>query len=228
MSIKWHSFASPAQTGAELAATVAKILTDAIAARGMATLVVSGGSTPIPFFAALQTMKLAWDRITITLTDERFVGRHHADSNEHLLRRHMLHAESPFIPLWREGLSLQECAAAASSDLTAISKPFDVTILGMGEDGHTASLFPHHPQLRAALAADAPDCMAIDSAPKPPPSRLTLSAKRLMSSEHVFIHIAGPSKRAVLNSTSEHTSPNERPIAVFLRHPNAHVYWSKK
>lgn len=209
MSYKFHDFASAAQTAQTLACDVATCLTVATTLHGRASLVVSGGSTPIAFFEALKPLlpSIA-SLLTVTLADERCVSSTHPDSNERLVREHLLLPSMLFVPLnhrWH------------------MEGAFTVVVLGMGEDGHTASLFPHHPQLAEAMTDDAPDVMAIHGAPKPPPERITLSARRLLDTQHLFIHITGEAKHATL----ERAKAASLPITRFLHHPHCSVYWSK-
>lgn len=266
MNIEWHRFGAADETGRALADAVLRVLEDAARERGEASLVVSGGSTPLPFFAALKGFIPAplAARLTVTLADERCVAADHPDSNEYLVRQHLLLPQMRFAPLSpapllsspRKQGEEKEYVAPSSlpkrEDTSLFIPPllagegkgggtiedkgrgnrwggiFDAVVLGMGEDGHTASLFPHHPQLAAALVPDAPDCIAIHGAPKPPPERLTLSARRLMESRHLFIHIAGQSKHTVLQKAASSGDATAYPIAHFLRHPQCKVFWSEE
>lgn len=210
MSYNLHEFVSPEQTAQTLACDVATRLTVAAEMYGCASLVVSGGSTPLPFFEAIKPLLAPIaPLLTITVADERCVPPDHPDSNEKQVRDHLLLPSMQFVRLnndWH------------------MDGTFTAVVLGMGDDGHTASLFPHHPQLAAAMTDDAPDVALILESPKPPAERFTLSARRLLDAQHLFIHITGEAKRSVLESAEAAALP----IARFLQHPHCSVYWSEQ
>ncbi len=408
-----------------LADQVAGELGAAIAARGQASLVVSGGSTPLLFFVALEAKPLDWSKVTVTLADERFVDPSHKDSNERLLREHLLTGGARFISLryppveqtvpspgnqegeqtvpspirggglgrgpytarrreilanakelrkrttdaekiiwsvlrrsqmggykfrrqysigsyvadfaclekqliieldggqhseqqsydqkrdtflreagftvlrfwnnevidnldgvieviWQtlqapllssprkrvEGTipspayprkqgeettpslppacggdvrgsgeelgkghpsPLEQTAHAADAALRTIPLPFDVVILGMGDDAHTASLFPHHPQLKAALdPAQAQLCLPITDSPKPPPERLTLTFNALTNARRLYVHITGEAKKPVAERAIARHDPQAMPISAFLHQARAPIaiWWA--
>ena len=135
---------SPALVAA-LANQVAGLLRAAIKERGRASLVVSGGATPVPFFAALSAQALDWQQVTITLADERWVDPADPDSNEQLVRRHLLQnraAAARFVGLKTGAITAVQGEKECGARLALVPRPFDALILGMGNDGHTASLFP--------------------------------------------------------------------------------------
>jgi len=243
-----------------LADQVAGELGAAIAARGQASLVVSGGSTPLLFFEALEAKPLDWSKVTVTLADERFVDPSHKDSNERLLREHLLTGGARFISLRyppveqtvpspgnREGEQtvpspihgeelgkghtspLEQTADAADAALRTIPLPFDVVILGMGDDAHTASLFPHHPQLKAALdPAQAQLCLPITDSPKPPPERLTLTFNALTNARRLYVHITGEAKKPVAERAIARHDPQAMPISAFFHQARAPIaiWWA--
>ena len=143
-----HEFKSPVLLAEGLALKVAKQLSDAIDARGTATLVVSGGRSPVAFFQHLAKQTLDWSNVVVTLADERWVPVEHADSNAGLLKRYLLQgpaAKAQFLSLYSATANLEQAAEQADR-LLAELPPIDVLILGMGDDGHTASLFPEQPE----------------------------------------------------------------------------------
>lgn len=197
----WQSFESREALAQALASAVAAQLLKAIKARDKALLIVSGGSTPVAFFQTLAQQSLPWENLTVMLADERWVDPAHTDSNEKLVREHLLAAQ-PQVHLFslapQSGEALQQGAQRLQQALTALALTPDMSILGMGEDGHTASLFPNHPALEAGLNPQGDVlCLAIDDSPKPPPQRITLTAALLNQSRSLMLHITGDAKRVV-------------------------------
>ncbi len=204
-----------------LALHVADCLRKAIELRGKASLVVSGGSTPVLFFKILKQQALDWQCVTITLADERWVMTSSQDSTEKLVREHLLPAEAQFISMapQHENDTLAQGADRIRQALGAqISMPFDVVVLGMGEDGHTASLFPNHPALHDNITAL---CVAVEDSPKPPAQRVSLTGEALRNARQLIIHITGEDKRDVWQQARKTDS---LPISRFM--DSATTYWA--
>ena len=216
---------------AALADQVAKLLRAGIRERGEASLVVSGGSTPVPFFAALSELVLDWERVTITLADERWVDPTEADSNEHLVRRHLLQnraASARFVGLKTGAPTAVQGEKECGDRLALLPRPFDVLILGMGNDGHTASLFPQATRLGEALALNSGKlCMAI-TPPVAPHERMTLTLPALLHSSQVILHLVGPDKRTVYERALANGPVVEMPIRAVLGQTTAPVtvFWA--
>jgi 6-phosphogluconolactonase len=215
---------------AGLVERVAGDLRKALARRSQASLVVSGGKTPGPFFKALALERLAWERIWITLADERWVDPSDAESNEHLVRTTLLIGEARdahFVGLKGPAATPEAGAAAAQSALAALPRPFDIVMLGLGEDGHTASLFPGAPELDAALAEDAPDCIAVRP-PGAPLARLSLSARTLLDARAIVFLLEGESKWAVYQKARLPGAIEAMPARALLLQEAVpvEVYWA--
>lgn len=219
-------FKSPVLLAEGLALKVAQQLRDAIEARGTATLVVSGGRSPVAFFQCLAKQALDWPKVVVSLADERWVPVEHADSNAGLLKRYLLQgaaAKAHFLSLYNASANLQ--AAAEQADrLLAELPPIDVLVLGMGDDGHTASLFPGSPNLAQALAADGTRRCWPMLAPTVPHQRLTMSRALLASAKHKVLSISGQSKLTTLNAAVAGDDVTEMPIRAFLQ-PTLEIYW---
>lgn len=215
-----HEFVSKAALNAQLATDVQAILAAAIAQKGIATLVVSGGSTPLAFFGLLSKADIDWSRVTVTLADERCVAATHEDSNEKLVREHLLinkAAPAQFVSLLSDG-----------PVAVAVLPTFDVLILGMGEDGHTASLFPKASNLTTALAMDsAMACIKIDPITAPY-QRISMTLPRLLASQHIYVHVTGSKKMSVLNHATRAKTRTELPISAVLQQQvtPVSVYWA--
>ncbi|WP_372611236.1 6-phosphogluconolactonase [Halomonas sp.] len=214
------------QLAVQLAEAVAQALRTDLQDQQRVLLVVSGGSTPVPFFHALSSAALPWDRIDVILADERWVPEDHADSNARLVREHLLRgpaARASFVSLTTSDPTPEQGADAVAARLQALAWPASVVILGMGGDGHTASLFPDSRELELALATQAP-VVAVRS-PSQPQARITLSADRLHHARRHLLHICGGDKRAMLARALSGDDARELPIRAFLACPLA-VYWA--
>lgn len=205
---------------AKLAASVAADLEAAIASRGDATLVVSGGSTPRPFFQALARRPLDWDRVTVTLADERWVASEDEASNEALVRRELLVAEAAaarFLPLKNAAATPEEGRDACEAALSELRRPFDVLVLGMGGDGHTASLFPEAAELAAGLDPEGSRlCLAVRPRMAPHP-RMSLTLPALLASRRIVLHLTGEEKLGVYERALRAGAEEELPIRGVLR-----------
>ncbi|MBV6287243.1 6-phosphogluconolactonase [Pseudomonas aegrilactucae] len=221
-----HDFASPALLAEGLARDVAERLRTAITARGVATLVVSGGRSPVVFFQRLAAQPLDWSRVVISLADERWVPVEHADSNAGLLRQHLLQGEvakARFIGLYRPAATLEAAALEADQALAELPR-IDVLVLGMGDDGHTASLFPASPNLTEGLAADGTRRVLPMLAPSVPHQRLSLTRRVLAAAGATLLSVQGPGKLATLRAALSGDELAEMPIRAFLQDP-LEIYW---
>ena len=215
MIIARNNFANADVLARSLASNVAASLRQALAGKEKATLAVSGGSTPQKFFEALSRQKLDWSRVTVTLIDERQVDEASPRSNAKLVKAALVQNEAAnahFVPLF------QNPAAAEITD-------FDVAILGMGNDGHTASFFPAGDTLSQALSESAPPLLAI-SAPGSGEPRLTFSLSKILASAEIILHIQGIDKIATLERAMQDGEILEMPVRAVLRSDRAiEIYW---
>ncbi|MBT6105940.1 6-phosphogluconolactonase [Porticoccaceae bacterium] len=215
----------------ELAEKVAALLAADIQARGKASLVVSGGRTPMGFFHLLSQQLLDWSSVTVTLADERWVDADHQDSNEKLVRENLLINEAhqaQFISL----KSAAENAVDAESECEqalASAGQFTVVILGMGDDGHTASLFPGTEALALGLDMNSGRTAIAVTPTAAPHQRMSMTLPRLLNAGQVIIHISGSSKQDVLLAAQNGDNAAELPIRAILGQQVAplSVYWAK-
>ncbi|AOW13935.1 hypothetical protein LPB72_00900 [Hydrogenophaga crassostreae] len=216
-------------TPSALAASIANELRAAIAERGEASLAVSGGKSPIVLFEQLRTQVLDWSKVRVTLVDERCVAHVHADSNTALVRTHLLQdgaSAATFVPLFGtlpadlSDAALPDLVANANERLSALTFPLDVIVLGMGEDGHTASLFPAAPGLDNALASLGP--VAWVRPATAPHARLTLTLPVLLIARHVHLPLAGETKLKVYREALRTANP-ALPISLLLNSPACEV-----
>lgn len=203
-----------------LAADIGASLAQAIAQRGLASLVVSGGNSPKQLFQALSSRPLDWSRACVALADERWVEPTDAGSNERLVRDNLLRgaaAAARFTGLKNAAPSPDRGAVSAWETFARVPRPFDVTVLGMGDDGHTASLFPHSPNLPIALdPAAAAGCIGM-RAPTEPHARLSLNLAALLDSRRVYILLLGEAKLRTFTAASGPGAIEEMPVRAVLR-----------
>lgn len=217
---EFKEFKDSATLVAVLASQVAELLRAGIRERGKASLVVSGGTTPVPFFAVLSELILDWEQVTITLADERWVESTDADSNERLVRLHLLQnraALARFVGLKTGAATAVQGEKECGDRLALLPRPFDALILGMGNDGHTASLFPQATRLGEALDMDSGTlCLAI-TPPVAPHERMTLTLPALLQSRQIILHLVGSGKRTVYEKALANGPVTEMPIRAVLR-----------
>jgi len=227
---QWHEAKDAELLAVELAAAVEQNLSETIQAHGRASLVVSGGSTPLPFFKKLSQASLQWSAIDVTLADERWVPEDHEDSNARFVKEHFLNgaaSSARFFSLYRDMKPITAIAEVQRA-LDDMVQPFSVVILGMGTDGHTASLFPNTDGLEAALDLNTQAMLAILEPESVAQSRITLTRAALLRSRYRYLHITGTQKHEVLANALARDDANRLPIASFFeKHlPPISVYWS--
>ncbi|RCS25169.1 6-phosphogluconolactonase [Phyllobacterium salinisoli] len=231
MAVEWHDFASSRDLAEALSAQIAACLTDGIKANGQAVLAVSGGTTPIALFEALSQQDIDWSGVTVTLVDERFVSPESERSNERLVHTHLLKdnaAQAKFVGLYNPALVAETAAIAAANRIDALSRPFDVVVLGMGTDGHTASFFPGGDRLDQAIDPESKALvlpMLAEGAGEP---RLTLTLPVIAEARFIVLHIEGAAKREVLARAMQEGEETEMPIRAVLNHAQTpvHVFWA--
>jgi 6-phosphogluconolactonase len=227
---------SQAELNVRLAQDIAQRLTAAIQARGFAVLSVSGGKSPVALFEALRVIDIDWSRVRVTLVDERCVPRIHPDSNALLVQTHLLQdlaAKAQLVFMVTNATEPLESpttlAKAAGLALNAAGIA-DVLVLGMGADGHTASLFPEAPNLAEALdLRNTQICAAIELKNPPanaPYARITQTLSQILSARHIVLPLTGADKLHTLQQAWPHAKAslpisfvlqqNQTPVALWL------------
>lgn len=215
----------------ELANRISVLLRDRLRHIPSVSLALSGGRTPRQVLPILAGMDVDWSAVNVTLTDDRCVSRSDPNSNARLIEKYFLAegaSAANFVPLWGEtdqSEKMPRAIAAAKARLADFTWPLDVTYLGMGEDGHFASLFP------AADVSQFGDENAVcvsGTAPQPPHQRISLSLPVILSSRHIFLHVTGTAKFEALKSALDMPPTPEFPISLLVHsgHPNFEILYA--
>jgi len=217
----YKSFSARDEMVTSAASQIAEAVKSAVAQRGAASLMLSGGSSPRPVYERLSEMDLPWDKVTIGLVDDRWIERGQAGSNETFLDETLLKSKAKsakFIGLKTSDANPAAGIAASEAKLSAIPQPFDVCVMGMGLDGHTASWFPNSNGLKDALDPNNSDTViAIDARGCPVagdhPDRITLTLSAVMASKQIILMIPGAGKADVFKA-SANKSVYDAPVKV--------------
>ncbi|WP_026940959.1 6-phosphogluconolactonase [Hellea balneolensis] len=215
----YKNFTSREKMVTNAADQIARAVNSAVTVKGHASLMLSGGSSPKPVYLALTQMDLPWNKVTIGLVDDRWIERGKPGSNETFLDESLFKGKAKaatFIGLKTGAAKPAEGVSEAEEKLASIAKPFDVCVMGMGLDGHTASWFPNSKGLEEALDIQNPNTViAIDAAGCPVagdhPERITLTLSAVMASKQIILMIPGAEKSNVFKD-SAHKSVYEAPV----------------
>ena len=216
----------------QLVAGIVDALNIDIDERGKASLLVSEGSTPKDLFQKLSEADLEWSKVFISLVDERFLPDGHKDQNGTMVKSLLLKnhaADAQFIPLVSNADDPKANLHQAKEDVKQLPRPFTVVILGMGGDGHTASLFPQAPQLDVGMDLDSKEDLIMTEPITAPYERITFTRKALLDTRHLVLHCYGADKKEVLNEAMRQKTYRPYPIEAFLHQDLAplEVHWTE-
>ena len=219
-----------------LAAECQDMLSEALSKNGAATIFLSGGTTPAPLYEAMSKMDLAWKKVKVALVDERWVDANHSASNEALIRKNLLvnHAKNAtFVGMKTAANTAAKGVAETEANYQALPKPYAFAIVGMGNDGHTASLFPNADGLNAALNPDSEKRIAAIKAKASPitgpnTERMTMTLSALLQCDRIVVLITGEDKLAIFDQAMRGGSVSEMPIRALLNQEKVPVelYWA--
>lgn len=228
---EWWDYEDPAELAEAVAGDIGFIIESALDARGEALIALSGGATPVPAFEKLAQAKLAWKHVTIVPVDDRLVKVDSPLSNVGMLARLFLPKGARVMPLAADNPDYRMAGKAADARLHDLKWPPDLVQLGVGADGHTASIFP---SLEYDEALGAPkDRRAIGLLPDPlppeaPVARVTLTRAAILSARALMIVIAGEEKRAVLDQAIREGASSRLPVGRVLADAEQpiDIHWS--
>lgn len=209
----------------ELSSRIADLIIETIDNKNHAVMAVSGGKSPMPLFAKLSNTELPWEKVTIVLVDERNVDTKNTDSNENLVRTHFLQnkaQKAKFIGLMQHDSNL--ILQKANSNIPII----DIAILGMGNDGHTASIFPDCPEFEYAIDSSNPYNYIFTNPISAKYQRITLTLNALKKISHLILSISGAEKHEILTEAQKIENKNY-PISYLIKaRPDIQVYWQEE
>jgi 6-phosphogluconolactonase len=224
-----HFFDSREEASAAAAERIAEALTRRLENQKAASLVVSGGTSPVQCFEALAHKDIDWSRVGIIPSDDRWVPSEHDDSNERLVRNKLLvngAASADLLPFFASEVSVEERAAALDQEIRFAPFPFACSLLGMGTDGHFASLFPDAENLAEGLDLESRTlCLPVKTAASPH-ARISLTLAALSRSDEIVLLFFGDEKRIIYDKAK---AGNARyPVTRLLRQKRApvFVYWA--
>jgi len=211
----------------------ANVLRAAVAKYGAATFLVSGGTTPQQLFRKLSLVDLPWQQITVALIDERCVSVKHDKSNARRVYENLLQNRASvarFVPMFDSSVDAEQALQLCEQRYRQLPAPIALALVGMGNDGHTASWFPGAEQLRDAMTTEqlclrlhAPGLSASDI-----PNRFTISLKGVLNAEKIVLLITGQDKKNVYTQALAGDDIGQMPIRALLKHSPMAVFWSEQ
>ena len=212
-----------------LARRIGERLRFAVYRRATASMIVSGGASPRDLFRALKLTPVPWYLVTIMPSDEGWVPVDDDGSSEGLFRRELLSGEpgfATFVSLYRRDCAAVDSLPALCASLASVRRPFDAVVLGMGDDGHMASLFPDSPDIGEALHSDAE--FVVQRVPRLKHSRVSLTPRSLLNAHDVNLLFFGAAKREVYEQSLAPGPVEECPVRALVRQERVpvNVYWA--
>ena len=218
-NLRENIFTDKAELELKLAIEISQILKQEIKNKGEATLLVSGGSTPKKLYEILSNKEIDWNKVSIGLIDERFVATETDESNELLIKNTLLKnkaADAKFIGLMFNLDDYKENLNIAISKNKSIYKSITCSILGMGLDGHTASLFPNSEEIYTDDSIFGDKIIINTKATSEPSKRISYTKSKILSSKHLFLYFNGKEKLDVFYSAKESNNSSLKPISAFI------------
>ena len=226
--VDWYGSNSAESLDIDLSLRIGQLLTQSITENGSASIAVSGGRSPIGLFEELSKINLDWSKVELTLVDERWVDAKNEDSNELLVRKHLIKNKATqikFFPIKNSAKSVKEGQVLYEKILQKVKLPFDIIVLGMGDDGHTASLFPCCKELAQAMDPDNQQKCIVTKPKNAPYERISLTFSTISKAKNLILHIRGSSKLYTIKLAMTLKDAKKMPIYAFTEQPLS-IYWS--
>ncbi|MGQ8365678.1 6-phosphogluconolactonase [Glaciecola sp. 1036] len=224
-----HTFNNANTLNSEFASEIVAKLKAAIATNGRASIAVSGGSTPKPLFQILSKDEtLDWSKVTVLLVDERWVDDSSDASNQTLVKQNLLQwaaSQANYVSIKTNAENAVDAVNEINQRLSSVL-PIDIIILGMGADGHTASLFPCSKELAEGLDLSNNNAVIATQPTTAPHQRMSLTLASIISANSIYLHITGDEKRAVLTDALKNATPMEKPILAVAENADLHLMWA--
>ena len=225
--VDWYGSNNAESLDIDLSLRIGQLLTQSIIENGCASIAVSGGRSPIGLFEELSKLNLDWSKVELTLVDERWVDAKHEDSNELLLRKHLIKNKATqikFFPIKSSAKSVKEEQILYEQVLQQIKLPFDVIVLGMGDDGHTASLFPCCKELSQAMDPNNQQKCIVTKPKNAPYERISLTFSTISKVKNLILQMRGSSKLRTFELAMTLKDAKKMPIYAFTEQP-LEIYW---
>lgn len=237
MNVKNFLYSTREELFQKAANQCASQITRGIEKQGRASIAVPGGSTPAPVFELLSKMSLDWHNVLVAPTDERWVDVSEPTSNQKLLQETLLVNQAKnarLMPMKNSAATASQGQAESEQSINELERPFDLVMIGMGNDGHFASLFPGSSPFEQAMDIENPNsCIAINAAGCPVAGqnteRMSLTLSAILDAKLVMILITGSEKLEVLRVAEKDNNPSDKPIAALLNQNETpvEVYWAE-
>ena len=230
-AVNFHAFDESSELTLALSEAICKLLKNAIEKNGKASLVVSGGNTPKKLFTKLSLCDIAWDKVVISLCDERWVDNESDDSNEKLVKTYLLKnyaKKANFIGMFQQKINLEDAKIIYEKIAKDKIIPIDVIVLGMGNDGHTASLFPNNEKFTEAFSLKNRDFTLAVRQKDVKFHRLGLTRAAILNAKHIFLHFEGKEKFDIYSIAKDMDNFNKYPVSSILNQKikNIEVYYA--
>ena len=226
MNTNFYTFTNQKTLIEDFSKTIIDKLEKAIEKKGEAVLLVSGGNTPKPLFEKLRTFDISWNKVKIGLVDERWLDGKHEDSNAKLVKEYLLKdkaSKALFIPLYQENLdplkSIDICSTLVKNKLF----PCDVLILGMGDDFHTASLFPNNEKLKDGIDLNNEKYCVSMTPSTAKLTRMSLTLSSILKADNIYLHIQGKNKKEVYEKALKENDFLLSPISAVLKNEKKQI-----
>ncbi len=234
--INQHLYNTKAELYQNVAEFCTQKLTQSLQQNTQASFIVPGGTTPAPVFDLLSKSELDWSNITIAPSDERWLDSHHASSNEKLIRQTLLihqASSAQFIGMKSEHKRAKDAQQQCSDRYEQIPTPYDVVMLGMGPDGHFASLFPDSDPIQQALDSHGgKSCIAINATgckvAGEYTERISMTLSAFLNSRHIILLFIGEEKLAIFEKAKQINDSSQLPICALIHQNKVPVdlFWA--